>query len=141
VLRSLVDVALVAERGVDWAVVIQRARSWRVATVIGLVLNLTHQLFGVSALAAPAAALAPGPVQARLLRRFITAQTILTGADLSAHRSRFAYLLFVADRPVDSVRLLARAIWPEANWLAARYQRTDWVTRLRHAAAALHGKI
>jgi hypothetical protein len=45
-LRSLVDIALLVQRQpIDWAVVVSRARTWRVAAVTGLTLTLVHACF------------------------------------------------------------------------------------------------
>jgi hypothetical protein len=55
-LRNLLDLALLAERGLDWTAVCQRAKAWRVATAVGLTLDLLGRLFHLPA----AAALAEG---------------------------------------------------------------------------------
>jgi len=140
-LRSLVDIALLAQQGMDWAVVVERARAWRVSAVVGTVLALASDLFALPELASPAAALAPPVWQRRLLRRFVTPETILARPDLSSQKSRFLYLLSVIDRPVDAANLLLRAVWPEPRWLAARYGQTGLRVRVRHAAGALRGQI
>ena len=92
-------------------------------------------------LAPPAAALAPPAWQQRLLRRFVTPETILARPELSAQKSRFFYLLSVTDRPIDAAYLLLRAVWPEPRWLAARYGQAGLRMRVRHAAGALRGQI
>lgn len=140
-LRSLVDIALLSTRPVDWEQVIQRVRAWRVATVTGVALALARDLFGLADLAEPAAALAPSGLQRKVLERFVTPQAVLARPDLSSHKSRFAYLLAVTDRRRDSVHLLARTLWPEHTWLDARYGRSGWSTRLRHMASAFYGHI
>jgi hypothetical protein len=141
-LRSLVDIALLVQRRpVDWAVVIQRARAWRVATVTGLALALTQACFDLPELATPVAALAPIGVQRRVLARFVDKQAILEIPDLSSGKVRFAYLLSMTDRRRDSLRLLWRTLWPEAHWLAARYGQTGATVRTRHTLNALRGRI
>ena len=140
-LRSLVDIALLAQQGIDWPVVVERARAWRVGAVVGTVLALASDLFDLPELASPAAALAPPAWQRRLLRRFVTPETILARPDLSSQKSRFLYLLSVTDRPVDAANLLLRAVWPERRWLAARYGQAGLRVRARHAAGALRGQI
>lgn len=141
-LRSLVDIALLVQRQpIDWAVVVSRARTWRVAAVTGLTLTLVHACFDLQALAAPAAALAPVGVQHWLVDRFVNRQIILTHPDLSSGKARFAYLLCVTDRPRDSVKLLWRTLWPEAHWLAARYGQTGAAMRTQHFLSALQGRI
>lgn len=141
-LRSLVDIALLVQRQpVDWAVVVPRARTWRVATVTGLALALTQACFDLPELAAPVAALAPTGIQRRVLARFVDKQTILDRPDLSSGKARFAYLLSATDRRRDSLRLLWRTLWPEAHWLAARYGQVGATVRTRHALNALRGDI
>ncbi len=141
-LRSLVDIALLAQqRPVDWDVVVERARTWRVATVVGLVLALADACFSLPVLQAPAATLAPRGVQKNLLARFVTKQTILARPDLSTQKSRFAYLLCATDRPQDSANLLLRTLWPEPAWLAARYGQANLHTRIHHVTGALRGDI
>jgi len=52
--------------------------------------------------------------------------------------------LFAAiDRKRDAVKLIYRAVWPEDEWLQARYGRSDWPlrVRLRHLIDAARGKI
>jgi len=141
-LRGLVDIALLVQRQpVDWAVVIERACTWRVATVTGLALALTQACFDLPELVAPVAALAPTGIQRRMLARFIDKQTILERPDLASGKARFAYLLSVTDRWRDSLRLLWRTLWPEAHWLAARYGQAGAAVRARHTLNALRGDI
>jgi hypothetical protein len=141
-LRSLVDITLLAQqRPIDWDVVVTRARTWRVATVVGLALTLADTCFDLPALAAPAAELAPAGPQRRLLAHFVDKQIILERPDLSSGKARFAYLLSMTDRRRDSLRLLWRTLWPESAWLAARYGQADMRTRIHHAGGALRGDI
>ncbi len=47
-LRGLVDIALLARHyPIDWSVIVQRARAWRVATALWLVLSLAVDLAGL----------------------------------------------------------------------------------------------
>ncbi len=137
-LRSLVDIALTAQkRGVDWRLVAQRAKEWRVGTAVYLTLHLIDQLIGVVGLAPALAALRPSAPRLALLRRFVTPQSVLAGRDLRHGWQRFLLLLLLVDRPRDAARLVYRALWPEKEWLAARYDRptsrpTHWWRILRH---------
>jgi hypothetical protein len=54
---------------------------------------------------------------------------------------RFVLQLLLVDRPRDALRLIFRALWPEADWLAARYGRAGVGVRWRHLLAAVRGKI
>jgi hypothetical protein len=140
-LRSLVDIALLANQGIDWAALCQRARRWRVATAVGFTLDLVDRLFGLPSEAAPARRMAPQGLQRQILAQFATPTAILQGRNIAADPRRFLYLLALADRPVDSLRLLIHAVWPSNVWLAARYGRGGWQIRLRHATRAVVGEI
>lgn len=121
--RGLLDIALTARsRPVDWGEVARRARTWRVATSVWQALTLLDQLFGTPGLAAALQPLRPSRLRRWLLRQLVSAESILRGSDLRNGRSRYLLLLLLVDRPQDMVRLVWRALWPEAEWLEARYQ-------------------
>ena len=46
---------------------------------------------------------------------------ILDGTLRDGGRFRWLLLLLLADRSRDALRLIARTVWPEPAWLAARY--------------------
>ena len=51
-------------------------------------------------------------------------------------------LLLLVDRGRDAAKLIFRALlWPEREWLIARYGRYTFTTRLRHLFDAARGKI
>ncbi len=141
VLRCLVDVALFSQQPLDWALVSQRATAWRVATAVGLTLELTQRIFDLPPLPEVIQRLAPQGWQRCALEKFVSPQAIVEGQQLSANRRRFFYLLCATDRKRDSLRLVKHTIWPDAAWLAARYGRSDWTMRLRHAANSATGNI
>lgn len=123
-LRGLLDIAVMARRlPIDWAAVAVRARSWRLATAVGLVLRSAHDLFGLGPGAAAVRSLSPRGVRRSVLRRFVTLESILKGRDLTRSHARHAFLLAVVDRPRDVLRLVGRTLWPEPWWRAARYGR------------------
>ena len=141
-LRGLLDVALLARsQPVDWQAVAERARGWRVAAATWLVLDLADTLFGLPEAAAAIAGLRPRRMRRGLLGRFVDADSMLAGRDLTHGPLRFVYQLLLVDRLGDAVRLLGRALWPEDAWLAARYGRRDARTRCRHLLGALRGRI
>lgn len=140
-LRSLVDVALLAEDGLDWDVVANRCQEWRVAAVVGMVLSIACELLGSTDLAAPAARLGPSGLRQRVLRHYVTPEAVLAQLQLSSTTSRFAYLLCLTDRPSDSLKLFARSVWPESEWLRARYGSARLSDRMGHAVNALLGRI
>ena len=139
-LRSLVDIALFSRQPLDWALVSQRAATWRVATAVGLTLELTQRVFELPPLPEPIQQLLPRGGQRAALTHFVSPQAIVEGQQLSAGRRRFLYLLCVTDRTRDSLHLIRHTLWPDGAWLAARYGRSDWGMRLRHATNSAAGK-
>lgn len=141
-LQGLLDIALtVQNRGVDWDTVATRAREWRVATAVYTVLSLADQLIGLEGVAETLANLRPASWQCWLLRRFVSAESVLAGQDLRTNRSRYVLLLLLVDRPRDMLTLLFRTLWPETEWMRARYG-TKSVSRWQHVWQVLrHGQI
>jgi hypothetical protein len=141
-LRGLLDVVLLTRsQPVDWHTVAERAHRRRVAAATWLVLDLADALFGLPDAEAAIAGLRPHRMRRGLLGRFVDADSMLAGRDLTHGPLRFIYQLLLVDRTWDAVRLLGRALWPEDDWLAARYGRRDARTRCRHLLGALRGKI
>ncbi len=140
--RGLLDVALLARvQGVDWETLAERAAAWRVKTAVWLVLSLTTELLGLAGAEHAIRALAPSGTKQGLLRRFVDAQHVLEGRDMTGGPRRLAYQLLLVDRPRDAARLVVRTLWPEEAWLAARYGRGGLGVRGRHFARALRGRI
>ncbi len=141
-LRGLMDIALLARHyAIDWDVVVQRARAWRVVTALWLVLSLTVDLAGLEEAAEAVRQLQPSALRCRLLGRFANAESLVLMRDLSASRWRYVFLLLLVDRGQDALRLIFRALWPEREWLIARYGHYSLATRLRHLIDAAQGKI
>lgn len=120
--RSLVDMSqIIATSVLNWQVVVSRAQEMRVATAVWFALSLLHALIGPSSLQKVLPQLQPPLWQRQALQQLISPQSLLLGADLSAGRKRFLYLLLLVDRKRDISRLVARTVWPETEWLQARY--------------------
>ena len=142
VLRSLIDVTLLARSTpLDWAAIADRARAWRIATVTWLGLALAIDLVGLSEARSMLPRLAPSRLRQAGLMRLVNPQRIIALTDVRASRSRFVLLLLLIDRPRDIFKLVIRTLWPEREWLIARYGQYTLVTRLRHFFNALGGKI
>jgi hypothetical protein len=121
-IRSLVDIALTAhKRGVDWRVVAERARRWRVATAVYTVLTLLHQLIGLPDLEPALHTLRPSLVHRWLLGRILAPEKVINGFALPHPALRFPLLLLLVDRPRDIAKMVFRTLWPEKAWLQARY--------------------
>jgi len=138
-LRPLLDLELMRNAWqIDWDVVVQRARDWRVATATWLVLDLLASVFGDGDGRLPLRALCPSSLRRRILGRFASARSLLEGRDLRSGPGRFLFLLFLVDRPIDAALLLWHTFFPERQWLTLRYQLEGapawrvWLQRLWH---------
>jgi hypothetical protein len=141
-LRTLADVTLlVRHQPLDWPVIVARARDWRVATAVWLVLSLTVDLAGLEEAAEPVRQLQPSALRRRAIHHFANAETMVAMSDLSKSKWRYVYLLLMVDRKRDMLKLVRRALWPERKWLIARYDRYTISLRLRHFFNAARGKI
>ncbi len=142
VLRSFIDMALVARaQPLNWQAVADRARAWRLATVTWLTLTLAADLAGLEETRPILLPLAPSRLRQRLLGRFVCVEPIVAQEDLRLSRWRFVMLLLLIDRVRDAFKLIARALWPERDWLQARYGRVSHSIRVKHVLAALRGRI
>ena len=121
--RSLIDIALITQKlGIDWQVVAERAQRWRVATAVYTVLHHTSQLFDLPGIEQALDPLRPSRAKQTWLNKLVTTENILAGDDLSKRKIRLLLLLLLIDRPIDTSRLMFRTVWPEKEWLEARYQ-------------------
>lgn len=140
-LRSLVDLAWLAQRPVDWSVVAERSRAWRLAHAVAFPLQMLNEIFGREIVPARALPTAISPARLGWLRRFVTVQSLLRGERVPTSSRRYLYLLGLTDQPVGLLSLLTGSLWPEDRWLLARYGRADLRTRLAHLLAAAQGRI
>ena len=141
-LRGLMDIVLLARHNnIDWVIIVQRARAWRVATPLWLVLSLAVDLAGLHEAAETARRLQPSSLRRWLIGRFVGAESLVMMHELSTSKWRYIFLLLLVDRAQDAARLVFRALWPERTWLIARYGRYAFGTRLRHLLDAARGKI
>jgi len=141
-LRGLLDIAMTARWwSVDWDVVAARASAWRIATVVWLVHRLAADVLGFDEPATALERLRPSPLRCWLLSLLVNTRSLLEMRNLTRGPLRLVLQLLLVDRPRDAARLFWRALWPEDDWLAARYGRRDARTRRRHLLGALRGKI
>lgn len=130
-LRGLMDIAVLARaHAIDWDTVVERARTWRLATVTWLVLDTANRLIGLPGCDGAVSGLRPTLVRRAALRAFVTPRALLSGRDLTAKVRRHLFMLGLVDRPRDGARLVGRTLWPEMWWIAARYGRP--VGRIEH---------
>jgi len=129
--RNLMDIVQTARvRLVDWNVVAKRAKSWRVGTAVWQALVLADSLIGLHGGEQAIDQLRPSLLRGMLLRGMVSTRSILAGKDWGNSRKRYFLLLLLVDRPRDMVKLAYRTLWPEGEWLEARYQGQG--SRWRH---------
>ena len=125
-LRTLVDLDYARQRlKIDWSIVVRRARAWRVSSATWLVLQTLADLFGDPEKQLPLPDLAPASLRRLLLRRFVPLRLVVEGLRISSGPKRFLFLLALVDDPVDAIRLLWRAFFPDRIWLTLRYGLQD----------------
>lgn len=140
--RGLVDMALLARtQTVNWSLVADRARAWRVATPVWLVLSLADAIAGLNETRSVLPDLAPSALRRRILRLFVSPRSLLQRRNITTGPLRFLLLLAMVDRLPDALNLLVRSIWPDDTWLSARYGRAGKRVRARHLASALRGRV
>jgi hypothetical protein len=141
-LRALIDVTAMARAAtVDWSAIVQRAREWRVATAVWLVLSLTVDLVGLQEAAEAVRQLQPSAARRRIIHCFVNVETLIEMRNLSSGRWRFVYLLLMVDRGRDALRLIGRTLWPEAAWLKVRHGRATLKVRVWHLLGAIWRRI
>jgi hypothetical protein len=128
-IRGLIDIAFTAQkRTVNWEIVAERAKSWRIGTAVYVAFDLAAQLVGVDGIALAREQLRPSALRRWLIKGLVRPETVLTGRDLSRGWYRYLLLLLLTDRLCDMVWLVWRTLWPEREWLAARYgkEQVSW---------------
>jgi hypothetical protein len=136
-LRNLLDIHLIAvQLSPNWDIVVDRAKTWRLAVMTWTTLNLAVMLWGAPIPSSALTALRPDPARRRAIATPKLAEDVLAmRAGAYSHR-RFVIQLLLADRLRDAWRLLWRALFPEAEWLEARYGAATpaeiWRERMMH---------
>jgi hypothetical protein len=136
-LRNLLDVHLVAARlAPDWGAVVERAKAWRLATLLWTTLSLAVALWDAPVPAAALAALQPGTARRRAIATLDLANVVLEMRQGAYSYRRFVIQMLLTDRPRDAWRLVWRALFPETEWLHARYgvetPAAVWRERMLH---------
>jgi len=134
-LRLLVDIhQLVRAEEVDWDDVVEAARRQRVCTVVHTALSYAQALLNTPVPAFVLEALQPPAWRCWLLARLLSPLAVCEGTRLSRSRRRYLWLLLMTDRVKDSLRLIRLVLFPERQWLAARYgmviRAASWRRRL-----------
>jgi hypothetical protein len=135
--RGLLDLHLIVQRaGPDWQEVVVRAASWRLATVVWTVMGLARQLFNTPVPDAVLGSLAPAPWRRRAIGRLRLEQMLIEMKPGGYRRRRFLIQLLLIDRGRDAARMMWRGLFPEEQWLRARYgvdtPSSLWRARLLH---------
>ncbi len=136
-LRALLDIhLLVQESAPSWEAIIERARRWHVATVTWTVLSLAHTLLGTPIPATVLTALAPSLARQRAIRTLHLEQALLEMRPGSYSHRRFLIQTLLVEHPSDILRLYTHTLFPDSEWLQARYNTTTraglWKARLLH---------
>jgi len=136
-LRNLLDVHLVAVRLVpDWDAVVERAKAWRLATMLWTTLSLTVELWDAPVPDSALAALQPGPARRHAIAALDLANAVLAMRPGAYSYRRFVIQMLLTDRLRDAWRLVWRALFPEAEWLRTRYgvetPAAVWRERMMH---------
>ena len=140
-LRALDDIVLVCQTcPVDWDQVIERAKAWRLANVVYVVLRLTHELTG-NPNTGILKRLEPSLPKRIALAKLADLPSVVRMRTLSSGSLRFAFLILLVDRLPDAMRLVGRTFLPEREWLLARYGCAGFGTRLEHLGNAVKGQI
>jgi len=135
-LRGLLDIHLLVQRPLDWAAIVERAKAWRIATLTWTVLDLAVQLVDAPVPPAALSQLAPSRTRQRLIRGLGLDKRLLNLEKGGYSYRRFLIQTIMIDRPQDMGRLYLRALFPESEWLQARYAVSTpaaiWRKRLTH---------
>jgi hypothetical protein len=141
-LRNLLDVHLVASRlAPNWDAFVDRAKTWRLATMLWTTLSLAVELWSAPVPDSALAALQPGPARRRAIAALDLTNTVLMMRSGSYTYRRFVIQMLLTDRLRDAWRLVWRALFPETDWLRARYGAETtaavWRERLLHPGRLL----
>jgi hypothetical protein len=136
-LRGLLDIHLVILRqAIDWDEFVARALGWRVAVVTWSMLDLVSRLLGAPVPETVLQSLAPSRWQQSGIARLRLEQALLEMRPGGYRHRRFLIQLLLVDRARDAARLLGRGLFPESEWLRARYGASTpgalWRARLAH---------
>ena len=136
-LRNLLDVHLVAVRlSPNWDAIVDRAKTWRLATMLWTTLSLAVELWSTAVPDSALVALQPGPARRRAIAALDLANAVLTMRQGAYSYRRFVIQTLLTDRPRDAWRLVWLALFPEAEWLRARYgvetPAAVWRERMLH---------
>lgn len=143
-LRSLLDLVLLLQHGVDLVTVSRQAREWRIERVTSYIHILISLLFDTPQAQARAATLHLSTLETTrndLLRRIIGPADILAGRRIDTSPMRYILLALLADRKIDAAKLFARMLWPESEWLYLRYGTSGPASRYRHLKSAFAGRL
>lgn len=140
-IRTLLDLHLARHKWtIDWRIVAERARAWRVSSATWLVLQSLADVFGDPDNQLHLTELAPSPFRQFALRQFVSARLLVEGLNLGGGPRKFLFLLLLVDRPADALLLVWRTLFPDRLWLTLRYDSPNasawqvWQLRAKHIA-------
>jgi hypothetical protein len=120
---------------VCWEELVARASRFRVKTAVYWGLWLARQRLGTEVPDWVLAALAPRGLRQKVLERPILEEQGALGEGVSIGLNRLLRVALI-DRPRDLAGMMTRTLFPDREWLRARYELEDgagtWACRLRH---------
>src|SRR5690606_41788758 len=96
-------------------------REWGVHLAVCTVLERLQSLVGLPEMERALVALSASRLPRHLLQASVSPQSLLAGDDHRQGLIRHLLWLLLVDRPSAAARLVYRTLWPEPQWLAARY--------------------
>jgi hypothetical protein len=125
-LRTMLDLHMLRMKlKIDWNLVVDRAKTWRVATPMWLVVDSMMRLFGDDVeLSAALTKVRPSLFRRWCLQRFFSPEGGITGDKITGLR-KFVFLILLVDHPRSALQLAKHSLWPDRTWLTLRYGLTD----------------
>lgn len=97
-LRTLIDIAFLAQQQVDWSKLLAKAQQWRIQKVLSFVLQFVADLFRVETISRHWPQTLLDSANNRLLSRFISPQHLLNGRDLSQSVWAYPFHILLLDQ-------------------------------------------
>jgi hypothetical protein len=117
-----VDRLIRAAGVVDWTALASRAAAWRVRYVTYIVLALAQELCSTPIPVDLRQAFRPSRLRLALLGQLVDGPRIVAGTLRIGSKGERLLHLLLTDRARDALRSIFRFVWPEPEWIVARYR-------------------
>lgn len=128
--RDILRLIRALGKDLDWDVLAQRARTWRVSAAVWSTLCAAQQLSPEDVPEDALSALKVAPWRQRVLQLFVKRALSKGKPAFFSHTMRFLNILFI-DRLRDVPLTLVRGLFPGRRWLQARYNLSPRAARWR----------